>query len=172
MKCMKTKWKVTLYVLAHKHTIYISFSFFVNKILKSRTFFWNLVESEVIVDKLPMQSSQLEMVLELLWSWGPSFALQLEICVYSVCQTWCTELNTFRNVLGWEDANSQEMYPDGTNHVIIEMPEHNPGQLGGTMRLGKRQTLFKTQDSKLRQLYGNVDFVEERHRHRFVISFL
>ena len=26
---------------------------------------------------------------------------------------------------------------------VIEMPEHNPGQLGGTMRLGKRRTLFK-----------------------------
>uniref|UniRef100_A0A0P4VTV7 CTP synthase n=1 Tax=Scylla olivacea TaxID=85551 RepID=A0A0P4VTV7_SCYOL len=75
-----------------------------------------------------------------------------------------------RNVLGWGDANSQEMYPDGTCHVIIEMPEHNPGELGGTMRLGKRQTLFKTQDSKLRQLYGNVDFVEERHRHRFEVN--
>lgn len=61
------------------------------------------------------------------------------------------------------------MHPEGTRHVIIEMPEHNPGQLGGTMRLGKRQTLFKSQESKLRQLYGNVDYVEERHRHRSVI---
>ena len=23
------------------------------------------------------------------------------------------------------------------------MPEHNPGQMGGTMRLGKRKTIFK-----------------------------
>jgi hypothetical protein len=28
---------------------------------------------------------------------------------------------------------------------IIEMPEHNPGQMGGTMRLGKRRTIFKTE---------------------------
>ncbi|XP_050722328.1 CTP synthase 1-like isoform X3 [Eriocheir sinensis] len=75
-----------------------------------------------------------------------------------------------RNVLGWEDANSQEMHPEGPRHVIIEMPEHNPGQLGGTMRLGKRQTLFKSDNSKLRQLYNNVDFVEERHRHRFEVN--
>ena len=27
---------------------------------------------------------------------------------------------------------------------VIEMPEHNPGNLGGTMRLGKRRTVFKT----------------------------
>lgn len=73
----------------------------------------------------------------------------------------------YRNVLGWSDANSQEMCPEGTRHVIVEMPEHNPGQLGGTMRLGKRQTVFKSHDSKLRQLYGNVDFIEERHRHRY-----
>lgn len=27
---------------------------------------------------------------------------------------------------------------------VIEMPEHNPGQMGGTMRLGKRRTVFKS----------------------------
>lgn len=27
------------------------------------------------------------------------------------------------------------------------MPEHNPGQMGGTMRLGKRRTLFQTKNS-------------------------
>ena len=26
------------------------------------------------------------------------------------------------------------------------MPEHHPGNLGGTMRLGKRKTVFKTKD--------------------------
>ncbi|XP_064084273.1 CTP synthase 1-like isoform X2 [Macrobrachium nipponense] len=75
-----------------------------------------------------------------------------------------------RNVLALADANSQEVAPEGQCHVIIEMPEHNPGQLGGTMRLGKRQTLFKTHDSKIRQLYGNVDYVEERHRHRYEVN--
>ena len=29
------------------------------------------------------------------------------------------------------------------------MPEHNTGQMGGTMRLGKRKTLFKTESSIL-----------------------
>ena len=29
------------------------------------------------------------------------------------------------------------------------MPEHNPGQLGGTMRLGRRKTVFKTKNSTL-----------------------
>ena len=57
----------------------------------------------------------------------------------------------------WTDANSQEMDPESSRY----------GNLGGTMRLGKRQTVFKKDcESKIRHLYGNVDFVEERHRHR------
>ena len=72
----------------------------------------------------------------------------------------------FRNVCGLENANSSEMNPDTKHPVVIDMPEHNQGQLGGTMRLGKRQTMFNTQNSILRKLYGNVDYIEERHRHR------
>jgi len=33
------------------------------------------------------------------------------------------------------------------------MPEHNPGDMGGTMRLGKRRTVFKTQNSILSKLH-------------------
>ncbi len=50
------------------------------------------------------------------------------------------------------------------------MPEHNQGQMGGTMRLGVRKTLFTSQDSTLRKLYGNVDHVDERHRHRYEVN--
>jgi len=32
---------------------------------------------------------------------------------------------------------------------VIEMPEHHPGHLGGSMRLGKRRTIFKTDQSLL-----------------------
>jgi CTP synthase (UTP-ammonia lyase) len=39
--------------------------------------------------------------------------------------------------------------------VVIEMPEHNQGQMGGTMRLGKRETTFKEGNSIMKQLYGN-----------------
>ncbi|EMP25687.1 CTP synthase 2 [Chelonia mydas] len=54
--------------------------------------------------------------------------------------------------------------------MVIDMPEHNPGDMGGTMRLGKRRTVFKTEDSVLRKLYGDEDFVEERHRHRYEVN--
>lgn len=76
-----------------------------------------------------------------------------------------------RNVLGWKDGNSTEFNPSTTHPMIIEMPEHNPGQMGGTMRLGKRKTLFKTKkESVLWKLYGRKDFVEERHRHRYEVN--
>jgi CTP synthase len=41
-----------------------------------------------------------------------------------------------RSVLGWEGANSTEMDPDTAYPVVIDMPEHNDGNLGGTMRYG------------------------------------
>ncbi|KAB0345581.1 hypothetical protein FD754_022507, partial [Muntiacus muntjak] len=53
---------------------------------------------------------------------------------------------------------------------VIDMPEHNPGNLGGTMRLGIRRTVFKTENSILRKLYGDVPFIEERHRHRYEVN--
>ena len=82
----------------------------------------------------------------------------------------CAVIEFARNVLGKADANSTEIDPDTTHPVVIDMPEHNQGQLGGTMRLGKRQTIFKTQDSVMRQLYGNETSVEERHRHRYEVN--
>lgn len=75
-----------------------------------------------------------------------------------------------RNVLGWQDANSTEFDPNTNHPVVIDMPEHNPGQMGGTMRLGKRRTLFQTKNSVMRKLYGDPDYLEERHRHRFEVN--
>ena len=36
---------------------------------------------------------------------------------------------------------------------VIDMPEHNPGQMGGTMRLGLRKTLFKTNHSLMSKFH-------------------
>ena len=49
--------------------------------------------------------------------------------------------------------------------MIIDMPEHNKGQLGGTMLLGARTFKF-TEECKLKSLYGNKETAKERHRHR------
>ncbi|VDM66001.1 unnamed protein product, partial [Strongylus vulgaris] len=56
-------------------------------------------------------------------------------------------------------------------HVIIDMPEHNVEHrgMGGTMRLGRRTSVFLTENCKLRKLYGR-DEIEERHRHRYEVN--
>ncbi|KAF3819966.1 hypothetical protein GH733_015475 [Mirounga leonina] len=77
---------------------------------------------------------------------------------------------TIRRPLGSPDANSTEFDPKTNHPVVIDMPEHNPGQMGGTMRLGKRRTLFQTKNSVMRKLYGDPDYLEERHRHRFEVN--
>ncbi|KAI6655120.1 CTP synthase 1-B-like [Oopsacas minuta] len=76
-----------------------------------------------------------------------------------------------RNKLGLADANSSELQPESSNHIIIEMPEFNPVTKGGTMRLGKRRTIFTNkEDSVLWKLYGKPDVIDERHRHRYEIN--
>ncbi|XP_030756732.1 CTP synthase [Sitophilus oryzae] len=77
-----------------------------------------------------------------------------------------------RNQLGLEDAHSTEVSEDTKNPVVIDMPEHNTGEMGGTMRLGKRTTVFKKSaaNSKIKRLYGNKEKIEERHRHRYEVN--
>ena len=60
--------------------------------------------------------------------------------------------------------NVMKIFTD--NVVIIDMPEHNQGVLGGTMLLGKRSFVF-TEDCVLKNLYGNKQEGRERHRHRY-----
>uniref|UniRef100_A0A665TFY6 CTP synthase n=1 Tax=Echeneis naucrates TaxID=173247 RepID=A0A665TFY6_ECHNA len=89
---------------------------------------------------------------------GVCLGMQLAVCEFA------------RNMLGWKDANSTEFDPETKHPVVIDMPEHNPGQMGGTMRLGKRRTIFNNDTSVLRKLYGDAEYVDERHRHRFEVN--
>ncbi|KAK4880888.1 hypothetical protein RN001_004207 [Aquatica leii] len=77
-----------------------------------------------------------------------------------------------RNVLNLQDAHTTECEPNTLNPVIIDMPEHNTGDMGGTMRLGKRTTVFKetSNNSKIKRLYYGKDRIEERHRHRYEVN--
>ncbi|XP_078513793.1 CTP synthase 2 isoform X1 [Lissotriton helveticus] len=75
-----------------------------------------------------------------------------------------------RNCLNWEDANSTEFEPNTRYPVVINIPEYHPGETVDSVRLGKRRTVFKTEDSVLRKLYGNVPVIEERHRHRYEVN--
>nr|AMD38800.1 ammonia ligase [Fusarium babinda] len=77
-----------------------------------------------------------------------------------------------RNVMGLKDATSEEFSAQAEHKVVIFMPEGSKEQMGGTMRLGSRTSHFKpgTEWSKLRGLYGGVEVVEERHRHRYEVN--
>jgi len=56
----------------------------------------------------------------------------------------CAVIEYARNVVGWKDAQSTEFQQDTTTPVVIEMPEHHTGEMGGTMRLGLRKTIFNS----------------------------
>lgn len=74
-----------------------------------------------------------------------------------------------RDVLGWEDANSQEFCPDTAHPVIHVMPEQeNIQNLGGTMRLGKYECRLSL--GSLSQRLYQADTVFERHRHRYELN--
>ena len=75
-----------------------------------------------------------------------------------------------RSVLKLDGANSTEFDPQTKHPVIIDMPEHYQGDMGGTMRLGKRSTRFVTPVSILKQLYENAEIIQERHRHRYEVN--
>jgi len=80
-----------------------------------------------------------------------------------------------RNVLGWEDANSAEFDENSAHPVVIFMPEIDKETMGGNMRLGARNTKFthKHDDGSMSTaqiLYGGLDVVSERHRHRYEVN--
>lgn len=82
----------------------------------------------------------------------------------------CAVLELCRNVLNMRDAESHEQNKDSPNAVIIEMPEHTNCDLGGTMRVGRRETIFVIKGGIIHKLYGNVDRIYERHRHRYEVN--
>lgn len=75
-----------------------------------------------------------------------------------------------RNVLGLIGANSTEFDENTENPAVVFMPEISKTHLGGTMRLGSRPTIFQVDDCKVKRLYGGLDSVDERHRHRYEVN--
>lgn len=66
-----------------------------------------------------------------------------------------------RNVLDLKDANSTEVVKDTPNPLVIDMPEHHPGIMGGTMRLGKRTTIFKNDSNSILSEYRDYFFFKK-----------
>ncbi|KAF7029821.1 hypothetical protein CFC21_041482 [Triticum aestivum] len=75
-----------------------------------------------------------------------------------------------RHVMNLPHANSTEFDPNAKTPCVIFMPEGSKTHMGGTMRLGSRRTFFKVADCKSAKLYGNADYVDERHRHRYEVN--
>jgi len=102
------------------------------------------------------------------------WARQNKIPFLGVCLGFqLTVIEYARNVTGIADAHSTEFVPEEScDPVVIEMLEYKDPdkKMGGTMRLGLRETKFVAKDSIVRGLYGNVGKIRERHRHRYEIN--
>lgn len=82
-----------------------------------------------------------------------------------------TVIEYCRNVLGIQKAHSAEFFDDlvkDEEDAVIFMPEGDRTRLGGTMRLGARETILK-ENSIARKMYGS-ETVMERHRHRYEVN--
>lgn len=76
-----------------------------------------------------------------------------------------------RNVLQINGVHSAEFFNNlvkDEEDAIIFMPEGDRERMGGTMRLGARETILK-EGSVARQLY-NKEKVMEHHRHRYEVN--
>jgi len=72
-----------------------------------------------------------------------------------------------RDVCGLEGANSTE-FEKNTPHPVISLQEEQKGieDMGATMRLGACESILFA-GTRAAELYGNVDRIRERHRHRY-----
>lgn len=77
-----------------------------------------------------------------------------------------------RDICGMAEANSEEFHSLAKDCVVVSMPELDKNNMGGTMRLGSRKTIFQEGSdwAKIRSLYGGGLEIEERHRHRYEIN--
>eukprot|EP00756_Hemistasia_phaeocysticola_P031596 Hpha_TRINITY_DN16362_c0_g9::TRINITY_DN16362_c0_g9_i1::g.59487::m.59487/K01937/pyrG, CTPS; CTP synthase len=75
-----------------------------------------------------------------------------------------------RDELKLHDANSEEFDKSTPNAVIKWMPV-DTDSLGGTMRLGAQTIdVVGPKNCILRSLYGGLESIEERHRHRYEVN--
>ena len=75
-----------------------------------------------------------------------------------------------RNVCGMDGANSTEFDLETPFPVIDLLPEQRQiEERGGTMRLGADPVAL-VEGTIVRGLYGDVDSIQERHRHRYEVN--
>ncbi|MFT6178668.1 MAG: CTP synthase [Akkermansiaceae bacterium] len=96
------------------------------------------------------------------------YARQNKIPYFGICLGMQIATIEFaRNVCGIEKANSTE-FKKKTSHPVISLQEEQLGvtDLGGSMRLGSCESTL-VPGTKSYELYGGVDTIHERHRHRW-----
>lgn len=95
------------------------------------------------------------------------FCRENEIPFFGICLGMqCAVIEFFRNVVGFEQADSTEFAPKSKYPVIDLMPEQKTiTKKGGTMRLGAYECAIneKTLASKIYK----QEVISERHRHRY-----
>ena len=95
------------------------------------------------------------------------YARENDIPFFGICLGMQIEVIEFaRNVIGWEDANSNE-FDENSTHKVIDFMENQSDEIdkGGTMRLGAYPCHIKP-GSLLEKCYREAD-ISERHRHRY-----
>ncbi len=97
-----------------------------------------------------------------------SYARRSRTPYFGIClgmQTACIEFA--RNVCGLKDADSTEFDPETPFPVIFKLRDLvDVEELGGTMRLGAWLCNLAP-GSLVREVYGGVEQISERHRHRY-----
>ncbi len=98
------------------------------------------------------------------------YARENKIPYFGICYGMqCAVIEYGRNILGFDDANTEEMNPEA-HHLLIhfmkgQKENANMGKFGGTLRLGSWPAKLKA-DTTTARAYGALT-VDERHRHRY-----
>ena len=103
------------------------------------------------------------------------FARERKIPVLGLCLgLQCMVIEVARDLAGIKDADSAEFDPDSKAPVIATMADQEDvvageRDMGGTMRLGLYPAHLKP-ETLVRELYGDAESVDERHRHRYEVN--
>jgi CTP synthase len=103
------------------------------------------------------------------------FARENRIPTLGICLgLQCMVIEAARSLAGLTEANSAEFDEKAADPVIATMADQvdvvaGERDMGGTMRLGLYPANL-ADDSVVRELYGGVAKVEERHRHRYEVN--
>jgi CTP synthase len=104
------------------------------------------------------------------------FARENKVPILGVCLGFqVMVIEAARHLLSWEGAHSTEINEEANPACIVFMPEVSKTHMGGTMRLGARATVIRPtlgngEPSIAADVYGKVDKVMERHRHRYEVN--